>query len=99
MAHTQDDLFGSSAGTVEGPSEEILALVRQRLHASLALVKAADAMPWDDQLAIIPEDNAFRYGKGLLPKAEGDALWAEFDVEMDRLYAIMNAGRELATDD
>ena len=29
------------------------------------------------------------------PAAGGeDALWAEFDVELDRLYAIMNEGKE-----
>jgi hypothetical protein len=55
-------------------------------------VKAAEKMPWDDMLRIIREDNGFRWGKDVLPPEEGAALWAEFDVEMDRLYAIMNAG-------
>ncbi|WP_216873885.1 MULTISPECIES: hypothetical protein [Roseomonadaceae] len=65
--------------------------MRARLQATLALVRAAEDMPWDDHLAIIREDNAFRYGKDLLPAAEAAALWAAFDVEMDRLYAVMNA--------
>ncbi len=69
-------------------------MVRRQLHATLALVKGAPAMPWTDMLTIIREDNAFCYGKNLLPEAEGAALWAEFDVEMDRLYAIMNEGME-----
>ena len=51
-------------------------------------------MPWHDMLTVIREDNAFRYGKGLLPPAEGEALWAAFDYEMDRLYAVMNEGHE-----
>ena len=51
-------------------------------------------MPWSDQLAIIREDNTFRFGKYVLPAAEGAALWAEFDAEMNRLYAIMNQDRE-----
>ena len=51
-------------------------------------------MPWPDQLAVIREDNAFRFGKDVLPPAEGAALWAEFDAEMDRLYAVMNEGKE-----
>jgi len=76
------------------PSAEVVALVRARLQATLALVKGAMAMPWSDQLAIIREDNAFRFGKDLLPPAEGAALWAEFDAEMNRLYAIMNEGKE-----
>lgn len=45
----------------------------------MALVKAADSMPWSDMLSIIREDNAFRYGKDMLPPEEGAALWAEFD--------------------
>ncbi len=72
----------------------MVSLVRARLHATLALVKAAEAIPWTDQLAIIREDNAFRFGKDALPAAEGAALWAEFDVEMDRLSAVMNEGKE-----
>jgi hypothetical protein len=60
----------------------------------LALVKSAEVMPWTDLLAIIGEDNAFRFSKDILPPDEGAALWAEFNVEMDRLYAIMNAGKE-----
>jgi hypothetical protein len=94
MSVLQSDLFGIAPRNSEQPSDEIVALIRSRLHATLALVKAADAMPWPDQLAIIREDNAFRFGKDALPPAEGAALWAEFDSEMNRLYAIMNEGKE-----
>jgi len=94
MSALQADLFGSQPRAPEQPSDEIVALVRTRLHATLALVKAAETMPWNDQLAIIREDNGFRFGKDILPQAEGAALWAEFDVEMNRLYAIMNEGKE-----
>lgn len=94
MSILQQDLFGTAARTPEQPSEEIVALVRQRLHATLALVKAAEAMPWHDQLTIIREDNAFRFGKDVLPREEGAALWAAFDAEMNRLYAIMNGGAD-----
>ncbi len=94
MSFLQADLFGTPSRAGEPPSEEVVALVRKRLTETLALVKAADAMPWTDQLAIIREDNAFRYAKDLLPPAEGAALWAEFDAEMDRLYAIMNEGKD-----
>jgi hypothetical protein len=99
MSALQADLFGTASHTSEKPSDEIVELVRRRLHATLALVKAAEAMPWSDQLAIIREDNAFRFGKEVLPAAEGEALWAEFDVEMNRLYAIMNEGKEPDLDD
>ena len=96
MSAQQADLFGPQASAApEPPSAEIVALVRARLHAALALVRGAPEMPWVDMLSIIREDNAFRYGKDLLPAAEGAALWAEFDREMDRLYAVMNQGKEL----
>ncbi len=70
------------------------ALVRARLHATLALVKSAETMPWDDTLSIIREDNAFRFGKDGPPPDEGAALWVEFNAEMDRLYAVLNEGKE-----
>jgi hypothetical protein len=98
-AAIQPDLFGTpshpDAGGHDAPSGEIVALVRTWLHAALALVQGAAAMPWPDQLSVIREDNAFRYAKGLLPPEEGEALWAAFDREMDRLYAVANEGREL----
>jgi len=71
-----------------------VAAIRERLHATLALVKSATAMPWANTLVIIREENAFRFGKEALPPDEGAALWAEFDAEMERLYAAMNDGRE-----
>ena len=94
MSVSQPDLFGNTPQAGDPPSEEIVALVRARLHAALALVKSAEAMPWPDHAAIIREDNAFRFGKDVLPPDEGAALWAEFDAEMDRLYAVMNEGTE-----
>ena len=94
MSDVQADLFGTASRAAERPSDEIGALVRARLRATLALVKAAEVMPWTDPLAIIREDNAFRFGKDVLPPAEGSALWAEFDAEMDRLYAVMNVGKD-----
>jgi hypothetical protein len=50
---------------------------------------------WDDMATIIHEDNAFCYPKDVLPSEEGAAPGAEFDVEMDRLHAIMNEGKEM----
>ena len=94
MATSQPDLFAPATPARAQPSEEIVAIVRERLHKALALVQGADKMPWTDMLDIIREDNAFRFGKDILPPEEGAALWAAFDVEMDRLYAIMNEGKE-----
>lgn len=96
MSGKQGDLFADTKNDHRW-SERDLAPLRARLQATLALVKAATEMPWNDLLAIIREDNAFRYGSAKLPPEEGAALWAEFDVEMDRLYAIMNEGKEIDT--
>ena len=96
LMQMQADLFESRPmPALDAPAQEVVQDVRTRLGATLALVKAAEAMPWDGLLDIIREDNAFRFGKDLLPPAEGASLWAEFDREMDRLYAVMNAGKDL----
>ena len=98
MQAAQSDLFGHPSAALPAaqqamhrPSGEVVAAVRDRLHATLALVKGAETMPWGgDILAAIREDNAFRFGTTVLPAEEGAALWSEFDQEMDRLYAAMN---------
>ena len=59
-----------------------------------ALPTPAAERPCDEVVAIIRADNAFRFDKDALPPEEGAALWAAFDAEMDRLYAIMNAGKD-----
>ena len=93
----QSDLFALPVPVAKGPSGEVASVIRARLLATLALVTSATAMPWTDTLSVIREDNAFRFGKDALPAEEGAALWRAFDVEMDRLYAIMNEGKDLDT--
>jgi len=83
----QADLFAPEPPRAESPSEEVVAIIRSRLEATLALVKSATRLPWTEPLVIIREENAFRYGKDALPAEEGARLWAEFDAELDRLYA------------
>ncbi len=90
----QTDLFAVSPPRAERSSDDVVAVIRARLHATLALVQSAASIPWTGTLAIIREDNAFRFGKDALPPEEGAALWAAFDAEMDRLYAAMNEGKE-----
>jgi hypothetical protein len=94
MIAPQGDLFENLPPTREQPSADYVALIRARLQATLALVKAAPTMPWSDQMTIIREDNAFRFNKDVLPPEEAAAMWAEFDAEMNRLYAILNEGKE-----
>ena len=87
----QTDLFATESPRGEPPSDEVVAIIRARLHATLALVKSASSMPWTEPLAIIREENAFRFGKDALPSEEAAKLWAEFDAEMDRLYETIRA--------
>ena len=94
MSAPQLDLFTTTPRPTERPGDDLVAIIRARLHATLALVKSATSMPWPDTLSIIREDNAFRFGKDALPPDEAAALWAEFDAEMNRLYAVMNDGKE-----
>ena len=95
MSAQQTDLFAASPGGGAPPNEEFVAMTRARLAATLELVKRSAAMPWAELVTVIREDNAFRFGKDLLPPEEGARLWAEFDRERDRRYAVMNEGKEM----
>jgi hypothetical protein len=94
MSISQADLFSAPSRTGDMPSDEIVGMVRTQLRQTLRLVQSAEIMPWTDQLDIIRADNAFRYGKEALPPEEAAELWAAFNREMDRLYAVMNEGKE-----
>jgi hypothetical protein len=94
MSSFQADLFGPRSCTDEAPSDEIIGMVRTQLREMLDLVRSADSMPWADDLEIIRADNGFRYAKDALPAEEAAELWAAFNREMDRLYAVMNEGKE-----
>jgi hypothetical protein len=53
-------------------------LVRARRHATQALLKAAEAMPWGDQFAIIRVDNSFRLGSSAAVRrgcSVGGTIW------------------------
>lgn len=95
MSKSQPDLF--AALHLARPTLEpyIVDRIRADLHQRLALVKAAEVMPWTDMATIINQDISFRSQKGMLPREEGEALWAAFGVEMDLFYAIMNEGLDM----
>jgi hypothetical protein len=99
MSPSQADLFGTPSRDGDMPSDEIIGMIRTQLRQTLDLVRSAESMPWTDQLEIIRADNAFRYGKEALPPEEAAELWAAFNREMDRLYAVMNKGKEPDTGD
>lgn len=51
-------------------------------------LSATDVPPWTDQMGVILDDGAFQRAMRLVPELEARALWAEFDAQMERLYAI-----------
>ena len=64
------------------------AAARGRMRASIERMRAASVPPWVDEMGVILEDGAFKRAMWLVPADEGQALWAEYDVEMERLYAV-----------
>lgn len=63
MPAKQADLSESAAPARPQPNPKFVEMVRQRLHATVALVKAAKTMPWTGRMTIIGEDNEFRLSK------------------------------------
>lgn len=90
MDYTQTEMFAEVPRAREAISPELLDRVRQRLHATLARLEAEATFCWQDELGAIHEEHEFRAASQLLG-AEGEALWAKFDAEMDRLYAAAGA--------
>ena len=83
----QPDLFGSARPATPPVSElPDPAAIRVRLHAMLALVSEAGAMPWPPQRAGV-QHILFHNMANWLPEAERDALRRDFAAEMDRLRA------------
>ena len=89
----QQDLFGDE--TQPQSLEEEAALpayrpnldeVRTRLNKILAEARAAKALPWDADKALLYR-TIFPHMAGWLPQEEGEQLTFEFDAEMTRLKA------------
>jgi hypothetical protein len=67
------------------------ASARIRMRAMIDRLKAASVPFWRDESAVILDDGAFQRAMRLVPPEEAQALWADFDKEMQRLYAIWAA--------
>ncbi len=79
MVGRQGDLSAHVAIPAPVVVEVVVAVARARLVATLALVRAAETMPWRDPLRIVREDEAFAADAVLLPGGEGAALWGAYD--------------------
>ena len=67
------------------------ASARIRMRAMIDRLKATSEPYWRDDAAVILDDGAFQRAMRLVPPEEAQALWADFDREMQRLYAIWAA--------
>jgi hypothetical protein len=73
------------------PSAAFVDRIRSELNDTLALVRAADRLPWPDLTRTTLAELRFKSIVRYLPPLEAAALTAAFDAEMDRLYALEDA--------
>ncbi|MDA8051622.1 MAG: hypothetical protein M0002_16755 [Rhodospirillales bacterium] len=87
----QADLFASEQGQADAAQEampaDFVERIRDELRATLARVRAADALPWRDLTETYLAELRFESVGGWLPQDEARALREAFGVEMERLYA------------
>ncbi len=87
-ASAQSSLFEPGADASEAE------LARTRMRGMIDRLAAATAPPWTAHMEIILDEGAFKRAMRLVPAAEAERLWAEFDAHMERLYAVWAAGQE-----
>lgn len=90
MSRDQADLFAEEVNERNQLPESRRLTIRARLEATLAKLEAATSFVWRDPLEAVHEENRFERDAEMLGQ-EGAALWARFDREMDRLYAMRSA--------
>lgn len=98
MTHTQADLFAQDDAERNKLSESRRSAIRSRLEAKLTQLEAAATFFWHNPLDAVHEENRFQRDAEMLGE-EGAALWARFDKEMERLFALQDApdGRAAGT--
>jgi hypothetical protein len=72
-------------------NDQQAAAARTRMREMIDRLKATAVPYWRDEAAVILDDGAFQRAMRLVPREEAQALWAEFDRETQRLYAIWAA--------
>ncbi len=58
------------------------------MRAMIDRLAAAATPPWQDHIGAILDDGAFQRAMRLVPDEEAQALRAEFDPHMQRLYSL-----------
>ena len=64
------------------------AAARVRMREMIERLKATSVPYWRDEAAVILDNGAFQRAMRLVPHEEAQVLWADFDAQMERLYAI-----------
>jgi hypothetical protein len=82
----QGDLFEGAA--TEPPPSDFVARIRSELYGTLARTRDATTLPWRDLTAATLVELRFHSIAGWLPPDEAAALRADFQREMERLYAV-----------
>jgi hypothetical protein len=67
------------------------ASARSRMQKMIDRLKATSEPYWRDEAGVILDDGAFQRAMRLVPREEAVALWADFNAQMERLYAIWSA--------
>ena len=77
----------------EHPGEEFIQGIRDELHATLALARAAAMFPWPDLTRTYMVEMRFNSMSNWLPRQEAVGLRRDFAAEMDRLYEVADEMR------
>ncbi len=90
----QLDLFEKDGRLLdmEPPPPDFVQKIRDELHSTLAMARAAQTMPWRDLTQATLAEMRFHSSAGWLPEKEAKSLRAEFQREIDRLYAADSTG-------
>jgi hypothetical protein len=84
----QGDLFETQADLFEPPPADFIARIRDELIGTLERAKNAERLPWRDLTAATLAELRFNSIAGWLPEDEAEALRADFEREMARLYRV-----------
>src|SRR6195952_2360065 len=72
-------------------NDQQAAFARTRMREMIDRLKATSEPYWRDEAAVILDDGAFQRAMRLVPSEEAQALWVDFNAQMERLYAIWAA--------
>jgi hypothetical protein len=76
---------------IHPPRNQQAEAARTRMRDMIERLKATSVPYWKDQTGVILDDGAFQRTMRLVPPQEAQGLWADYDREMTRLYAIWAA--------